>query len=32
VAAQAEEVAARIERDGLAAVAESDLRLSLREP
>jgi hypothetical protein len=32
VAARAEEVAARIERDGLAAVAESDLRLSLREP
>ena len=32
VSARAEEVAARIERDGLAAVAESDLRLSLREP
>ena len=32
VAAQAEVVAARIEQDGLAAVAESDLRLSLREP
>jgi hypothetical protein len=32
VAARADEVAARIERDGLAAVAESDLRLTLREP
>jgi len=32
VSARADEVAARIERDGLAAVAESDLRLSLREP
>jgi uncharacterized protein len=32
VAARAEAVAARIERDGLAAVAASDLRLTLREP
>ena len=32
VAARAEDIAARVERDGLAAVAESDLRLSLREP
>jgi predicted metal-dependent hydrolase len=32
VAARAEAVAARIERDGLGAVAEPDLRLSLREP
>jgi uncharacterized protein len=32
VAARADEVAARIERDGLAAVAEPDLRLSLRAP
>jgi len=32
VAARAEAVAARIERDGLAAVAEPDLRLSLRDP
>ena len=32
VAARADEVAARIERDGLAAVPESDLRLTLREP
>jgi uncharacterized protein len=30
VAARAEEIAARIERDGLAALPESDLRLSLR--
>jgi uncharacterized protein len=32
VADRAEAIAARIERDGLAAVTESDLRLSLREP
>jgi uncharacterized protein len=32
VAGRAVEIAARIERDGLAAVAESDLRLSLRAP
>jgi hypothetical protein len=31
VAARAEDIAARVERGGLAAVAESDLRLSLRE-
>jgi uncharacterized protein len=32
LAAQAEDIAARIDRDGLAALPESDLRLSLREP
>jgi uncharacterized protein len=32
VAAYAEDVAARIDRDGLAALPESDLRLSLRGP
>jgi uncharacterized protein len=32
MAAQAEEIAARIDRDGIAALPESDLRLSLREP
>jgi len=32
VAARAEEIAAQVERDGLAAVAEPDLRLSLRAP
>ena len=31
VAARAEDIAARVERGGLAAVTESDLRLSLRE-
>jgi hypothetical protein len=32
VAARADDIAARVERDGLAGVAEADLRLSLREP
>jgi hypothetical protein len=32
VAARAEEIAARIDRDGLAALPESELRLSLRGP
>jgi uncharacterized protein len=32
LAAQAEDIAVRIDRDGLAAVPESDLRLALREP
>jgi hypothetical protein len=32
LAAQADEIAARIDRGGLAAVPETDLRLSLREP
>ena len=32
VAARADDIAAQVERDGLGAVAESDLRLALRQP